>query len=309
MKHVLSISLGSSARDSSAEVELLGQRLLLERRGTDGSLERFERLMCANDGVVDCLCVGGTNLGLHCADRYYAFRDIGAIGAKVKHTPLVDGAGLKNTLERATVRWLQDHGVVDFTTAKVLVTCGIDRFGLAEALDEIGASVKFGDTMFILGLPWPVPSLRMLQLLGRALLPVVVNLPFQWVYPTGVKQDDIIPKYTRYYRWADVIAGDFHYVRRHMPDDLTGKIVLTNTTTQEDVELLRDRGVSKLITSTPVIEGRTFATNVMEGAFVCLLDKWPDEITPDEYVRLAENLHWEPSVRELTPETEGDRDE
>ena len=71
MKHVLSISLGSSSRDSTAEVELLGQEFLLERRGTDGSLERFGRLMTAGDGVVDCLTVGGTNLGLYCAGRYY----------------------------------------------------------------------------------------------------------------------------------------------------------------------------------------------------------------------------------------------
>jgi hypothetical protein len=28
-----------------------------------------------------------------------------------------------------------------------------------------------------------------------------------------------------------VIAGDFHYIRRHMPPDLSGKIILTNTIT------------------------------------------------------------------------------
>ena len=41
MKHVLSVSLGSSVRDGSHEVEMLGERILLERRGTDGSLKRF----------------------------------------------------------------------------------------------------------------------------------------------------------------------------------------------------------------------------------------------------------------------------
>lgn len=306
-KHVLSISLGSSTRDSCAEIELLGQRLLLERRGTDGSLERFERLMVANDGVVDCLCLGGTNLGLYCAGRYYAFRDIGRIARKITQTPLVDGAGLKNTLERRTVHWLQEQGVVDFTEAKVLVTCGIDRFGVAEALDEMGASVRFGDTMFILGLPWALPSLRALQMLGRTLLPIVVNLPFRYVYPTGGKQDQIIPKYARHYRWADVIAGDFHYIRRHLPDELGGRIILTNTITADDVAMLRERGAGKLITSTPEVEGRTFATNVMEGAFVCLLGKPPSEISPQNYMDLADRLQWEPSVRELTREVEGNR--
>lgn len=304
MKHVLSISLGSSARDSCAEVEMLGQRLLLERRGTDGSLERFSRMLEANDGVVDCLTIGGTNLGLHCAGRYYPFREISQLADRVTKTPVVDGSGLKDTLERSTLRWLQERGMVDFATAKVLLTCGIDRFGLAETLDEMGANVIFGDTMFILGLPWAVPSLRTLQALGRVALPIVTRLPFRWVYPTGGKQDEIVPKYERYYHWADLIAGDFHYIRRHMPDDLSGKIILTNTITADDVRQLRRREVALLVTSSPVIGDRTFATNVMQGAFVCLLDRRPEEISAEDYVRVAEELGWEPTVRDLTEPAE-----
>ncbi len=309
MKHVLSISLGSSGRDSAAEVELLGQQFLLERRGTDGSLERFERLLVANDGVVDCLCVGGTNLGLHCAGRYYRFREIHNVARRITQTPLVDGSGLKNTLERRTLRWLHDHGLVDFGEAKVLVTCGIDRFGLAEELAEMDANAVFGDTMFVLGLPWPLPSLRWLQVLGMLLLPIIVQLPFRWIYPTGGQQDEVVPKHERWYEWADVIAGDYHYIRRHMPRDLVGKTILTNTTTTQDVAELRERGVRLLVTSTPVIDGRSFATNVMEGVFVCLLDKPPAEIAPEEYLEVAGEMGWEPTVRDLTAASEREQAE
>jgi len=48
---------------------------------------------------------------------------------------------------------------------------------------------------------------------------------------------------------------------------------LTNTTTSENVEELKKRGVSLLITTTPVIEGRSFGTNVLEGVFTALLGK------------------------------------
>ncbi len=304
MKHVLSVSLGSSTRDSTAEVELLGEQFLLERRGTDGSLERFERLMTANDGVVDCLTVGGTNLGLYCAGRYYRFREIARATRGVTRTPLVDGAGLKNTLERRTLHWLQERGLVDFATARVLLTCGIDRFGMAETLDELAEHVVYGDLMFNLGVPIALHSLRALQRLGRALLPLIVQLPFRWLYPTGAKQDEIVPKFQRWYQWADVIAGDFLFIRRHMPDDLEGKVIVTNSTTDRDVEELRERGVRLLITSTPVFGGRSFATNVMEGVFVCLLDKPPAQITPDEYVEVAERLGWEPTVRDLSKSKE-----
>jgi hypothetical protein len=300
MKHVLSISLGSSARDKIAEVELLGQRFLLERRGTDGSLERFERFMTENDGVVDCLTIGGTNLGLHCAGRYYPFREIRRLTRSVTQTPLVDGSGLKDTLERETLHLLAQRGLVDFNSARVLLTCGIDRFGMAETLGEICPNVVYGDFMFNLGLPIALHSLRSLQICGRALLPLMVKLPFRWLYPTGEKQDVIVPKWTRWYRWADVVAGDYLYIGRHMPDDLSGKIIITNSTREEDVAELRKRGVRLLVTTTPVIEGRSFGTNVMEGVFVCLLGKPADELEAGDYMELAGRMGWEPTIRDLT---------
>lgn len=304
MKHVLSISLGSSSRDSIAEVEMLGERFVLERRGTDGSLERFGRFMTENDGGVDCLCVGGTNLGLHCGGRYYRFREITALTRDVKRTPLVDGSGLKNTLERITLHRLQKQGIVDIASAKVLLTCGIDRFGMAETLAEMGADVVYGDIMFNLGPAIPIRTLRGMQRVGRALLPLMVRVPFKWLYPTGDKQDETVPRYEKWYNWADVIAGDFHYIRRYMPNDMTGKIVLTNTTTEADEVALTERGVRLLITSTPVIEGRAFATNVIEGMFVCLIGKPLCDITPEDYIEMAETIGWEPTVRELN-ETAG----
>ncbi len=306
MKRVLSISLGASSRDSIAEVEMLGERFVLERRGTDGSLELFGRFMADNDGVVDCLCVGGTNLGLHCGGRYYRFREITALTRNVKRTPLVDGAGIKNTLERITLHRLQEQGTVDLATAKVLLTCGIDRFGMAETLAEMGAEVVYGDLMFNLEVGIPIRTLRGLQRVGRALLPLMVRVPFKWLYPTGDKQDETVPRFNKWYDWADLIAGDFHYIRRYMPDDMTGKIVLTNTTTEADVVALTERGVRLLITSTPVIEGRAFATNVIEGMFVCLIGKRPEDIAPEEYAEMAECIGWEPTIRELNETTGGE---
>ncbi len=85
-----------------------------------------------------------------------------------------------------------------------------------------------------------------------------------------------------------------------MPEDLSGKIIITNTTTEKDVAELQQRGVKLLVTTTPVIEGRSFATNVMEGVFMCLLGKTAQELQPEDYLELAEELGWEPTVRDLT---------
>jgi len=82
-----------------------------------------------------------------------------------------------------------------------------------------------------------------------------------------------VPKFHDQFAWATLIADDFLYVKKNLPEDMTGKIIVTNTTTAEDVELLRARGVSHLITSTPRLDGRSFGTNMMEAALVALSGK------------------------------------
>ena len=118
------------------------------------------------------------------------------------------------------------------------------------------------------------------------------------IYPTGESQETIEPKYGKYFGQADLIAGDFLYIRKNMPDDLSGKTILTNTTTEQDVELLKDRGVSWLITTTPRFEGRTFGTNMLEAALTAYADKGRT-LSDDELTALAEELKLRPNVQRL----------
>jgi hypothetical protein len=299
VRRILSVSLGSSKRDKVAATTILGEEFQLERRGTDGDLGRFGRVLIENDGKVDALCIGGANLGLHWNKRYYPFRDIQRIVRHIKQTPVVDGAGVKNSLERETIALLQEQGVVDFGAARVFLVCATDRFGMAEALGARCRQLVIGDLMFNVGLPIPLHALGTVNILAPLVLPILRRTPFRWLYPTGEKQDEIKPKYEKYYRWADVIAGDFLLIRKHLPERLAGKIIVTNTTTDTDVELLRERGVRLLVSTTPVVEGRSFGTNVLEGVFVTLLQRRAEEISPEEYLELARRIGWAPAIRDL----------
>jgi hypothetical protein len=185
----------------------------------------------------------------------------------------------------------------------VLLVCAVDRFGMAEALAEHAREVVYGDLMFALGLPVPVRTLAGVRRLAHALLPIVTRLPFQWLYPTGEKQDQVTPKFESWFRWADVIAGDSKYIFRCMPTAesgaLCGKTIITQTLTPIDIENLRARGVSRVITSTREFDGRTFATNVVEGVIVALAGKRPEQLQPQDYVDWLRRLDWQPTVREL----------
>jgi hypothetical protein len=83
-----------------------------------------------------------------------------------------------------------------------------------------------------------------------------------------------------------------------MPDNMQGKVVVTNTTTPQDVELFRKCGVKYLVTTTPVLDGRSFGTNMMESALIALSGK-KRALTRVEYEEILTKLGFEPSLQEL----------
>ena len=303
MKRVVSISLGSPKGDFSVTKTLLGEEFEISRIGTNGNQTKFAELMRELDGKVDAFGLGGIDMYLYAGDRRYTICDAARLASNAKITPVVDGSGIKNTIERETINWLQEKQVINFPTKKVLVVCGVDRFGMAEAVAKHAGSVIFGDLMFNLGIPIPLHTYKQLLFIAKTLLPIVCRIPFQWLYPTGEKQDKITPKYEKYFQWADIIAGDYKIIGRFMPlpesGALEGKTVITNTLTAADVENLRARGVKSLISATWDFEGRTFATNVLEGIIVTLAGKRPEEMKPRDYMDVLNKLNWEPTIRTL----------
>jgi len=300
MKKIVSVSLGSSTRDHRAVTNLLGEEFDISRIGMDGKLDAAIAKVKELDGHVDAIGLGGIDVYLYAGTHRYALRDGVRLLEAAKITPVVDGSGLKNTLEREAVRFMQDDLGMDLRGKHVLMVSALDRFGLAQALVDAGADVLFGDFIFALDLDKPVRGLKEFEQMAEKYLPDACKLPFQFFYPTGKKQDKPPePKYPQYYEEADIIAGDFHFMRQFMPDRLDGKVVLTNTVTATNIEELRSRGVAKLITTTPDFEGRSFGTNVIEAALLALLGKTWADVRPEDYERVLLELHLHPRVVEL----------
>jgi hypothetical protein len=293
---VVSVSLGSASRDHNVSTQLLGRDFHIERRGVNGDMNAARKLIAELDGKVAAIGLGGIDLYVVAGARRYILRDAARLARAAKTTPVVDGSGLKDTLERETVKQLQACGALNFKGKKTLLVSAVDRFGMAEALVHAGANVTFGDFQFILGLPIPLRKLSTVRRLGAIILPIATKLPFQMLYPTGEKQDAVktTKSHEKFYADAEIIAGDFLLIRRFLPARLDGKTVLTNTVTARDIELLRERGAQTLITTTPEFEGRSFGTNVMEGVFAALGAK-----SQSEYSHLLRELNWKPRVVEL----------
>lgn len=301
MKRVVSVSLGSSARDHRAEVSFSGEAFDISRIGTDGKLDAAIAMVRELDGTVDAIGLGGIDVYLYAGRHRYALRDGLRLLDAAKTTPIVDGSGLKNTLEREAVRFMQDELAMNLRGKRVLMVSALDRFGMAQALVDAGADVLFGDFIFALDKDIPVRDLHEFEAMAEKYLPDACKLPFQFFYPTGKKQDrPPEPKYSHYYEQSEIVAGDFHFMRQYMPARLDGKTILTNTVTQRDVDELAARGVATLITTTPEIAGRSFGTNVLEAALLALLGKRWSEVVPADYERLLHELQLKPRVVALS---------
>lgn len=298
MKRAVSISIGSSKRDKVVEVDLLGEKVRIERIGTDGDMEKAAQLFKELDGKVDAFGLGGADLGLLVDNKFYPLQSVKPIVRFVKQTPLVDGSGLKNTLENRAVPFMQAKIGAYIKEKKAFIVSGADRWGMTISFVEAGYQCVFGDLMFGLGIPIALHSTQALKRLAPIAVPIAGRLPFTWVYPTGEKQEKRVPKWHKFYEWATVISGDMHYVRRHVPDRLPGKVIVTNTTTATDIALLKQIGIKYLITTTPVLEGRSFGTNMMEAALIAASGKGR-VLTHAELTELIDQLNLQPQIQEL----------
>lgn len=299
MKRIVSVSLGSSKRDHRVELEFLGEKVTIERIGTNGDLPKAIQMIEKLDGQVDAFGMGGIDLYLFAGKKRFMIRDAAKMARAARISPIVDGSGLKNTLERRVVQFLNDRLNISLKGKKVLMASGVDRFGMAQAFSSAGADLVFGDLIFALGVPVPIKTLRGLERLAKTLLPVITRMPFQLLYPTGSKQEHDTPKYAKYYETAEIIAGDFLYLKKYMPPKITGKIIVTNTVTSVDIDELKKKEAALLVTSTPEFSGRSFGTNVMEALLVSFSGKRPEDLNENDYLQLLEKMKFEPRVVKL----------
>jgi hypothetical protein len=300
MKKVLSISLGSSSRDHKTQATFMDELFELVRLGVDGDWDRFLALYAKYDGQVDAFGVGGTLFYLQVDKRRYCFRDCKRIRECVHKSKIGDGNGIKHLLAPRALAQLERETGISLKGAKAFKTNAVDRWGLAQALIDFGCEVTFGDLMLNLDIGIPLKKLSTVKLIATLLCPIVVRLPYVWFYPVGKEQDrQPSRKYVRYYEQADVIAGDFMQVRQYLPDDLSDKIIVTNTTTAQNVEELKRRNLKVLVTTTPRLEGRSFGTNVMEAVLRTLIDKPDDEIDDVDFLDMFDRIPLVPQVTVL----------
>jgi len=299
MKRAVSISLGSPSRDKSVVANLLGEEVLIERIGTDGDEHKAYELFCELDGKVDAFGLGGIDLYIHALKRDYPLHAGLKLVRDVKLTPVVDGGGLKATLESRIMQDVEKQLGDILRPKSAFLVAGMTRSGMTESFLSAGYKCTFGDLMFGLGIPIPIYSVPLVNVLAAILLPIVGRMPIKMLYPTGEKQLEVVPKYLKHYLDNSVIAGDWIYIKQHCPENIAGKMIVTNTTTENDLLFLKERGAKYLVTTTPVLDGRSFGTNMFEAALVAAAGK-KRTLSNEELDQIIDQLGLQAQIQDLS---------
>lgn len=311
MKQILVITLGDEER--TMEASFLGHTVEMIRAGCGGDADRAHALIGEFDGKVAAIGLEGLPTQLRLGSLRRSHTAGSTLPAAARHTPVVDGSGIRGGLERWAIILADRANPGIFSQKQVLMVPGLNHEGMSQALARRGSAQRYADPIIYFGMPGPpgVGNRQTLDRFGPLTLERLRNAPFHKL--------NVLPGVPRYkrdnrpFRWADLIAGDIGMIRHYAPMKLQRKIVVVEHANEDDLEDLKQRGVSIAITLMPAIQiqgepetdlGRWSAATI-EALLAALRPNPETPLTEDAYLDLMANIQWSPAVRYLQPREAG----
>ena len=307
MKNVLVIHLGRG--DEIVDTSFLGQTIRVERVGCAGDVEQATLLISAYDGRVDAIGLEGMPASIQLGGAQRSHPVGATLGSSSRISPVVDGSGVRTGLERWGVTLADRAQPGIFSQKHILLVPGLNHDSLAQALKRHSEHIRYADPVVYFALPdFPgIGSRRMLKQVAGPTLEQLKDAPFRRITPQPGRVGT--PRATRPFVWADILAGDIGAIRRYAPARLDHKAVVVNSASEEDIEDLRQRGVSIVTVLIPNIDGvdnrRGWGEASLEAILAALRPDPDSPLTEDTYLDLIADLDWKPDIRYLQPEETG----
>jgi predicted amino acid dehydrogenase len=307
MKKILVLHLGDD--EETTTTSFLDQAFEIHRLGTGGDPDRAGALIAQYDGKVDAIALEGfaAQLKLGTESRVHAIG--AALKAATAHTPIVDGSGVRDGLERWAVMLADRAQPGIFAEKIILMTPGLNHAGLIDELNKHSRTIRYADPFVFFNLPnFPlVGSRQTLEQAAGLTLDRLHDAPFRRLHPLAGTPHAHRPESP--FHSADILAGDIGAIRRYAPALLERKTIVVEYATATDLEDLRERGVSIVVTLMPSLEGKgevgQWSAAAIEAVFAALRPDPTVPLSEDTYLDLMANLDWTPAIRYLRPDEVG----
>jgi predicted amino acid dehydrogenase len=307
MKKIAVIHLGTES--STETIHFIDQEVEITYSGCRGETEEAKRLIQKYDGRVDAIALDGLPARLELGSAREVHETGHKLPALAQKTPVVDGRGIRDGLERWGVILADRAQPGIFSQKRVLMVPGLNHNGLAGSLARHGTEIRYADPTVYYALP-PLPLVGSRRTLSQAAPRTVAQLssaPFRRLRP--VPGEPGTPRSENPFDWADVLAGDIGAIRRYAPANLKRKTIVVESATEADCDDLRERGASFLVTLMPPFQADTVMGNrpaaVVEAVLVAARTDVDSPLTEDTYLDLLAELDWTPEIVTLQPEEAG----
>lgn len=249
---IVNVSLAGPGLDYDTEVDFLGQRFRLLRRGTAGDVAAAADLVAHWAGAAAAFAFSGARearaVGLFDGDE----AQVRMIRDAAGETPLTDGHRLTDVLQEWAIRAVQNELPGYFTNARTLVLGSGNHARTAKVLGEFTPNVQYADPLrrfdislvrqarTVAGLAGDIASWPLRLVPGRFRQQLVA--PAEWVGNELARRSA---------RECDVVVASFDELVAFGLEDLTGKTVVTTAVSPGRLAELARRGVDMVIDATP----------------------------------------------------------
>jgi predicted amino acid dehydrogenase len=295
MKNVISISLGSTSQDFAFTTTLSGQRLRVQRLGTDGQVARATALIKQWDGRAEAIGLGVLKETGRLRAHSLTDAQVARLQGSTLHTPVTTGTRLREVLLEWALRHTQTELGRYFDNANVLFFSGLTHYKLAMAMQEYTPNLHFADPLLQLGLPKLLTSLDALGLYASG-----AHYVQDWK-PPRVVPAALQRRWTRHVLGkamakATVVVAPVHELDDFGIEELAGKTVITTNVNEERLARFKDKGVSMVVDGSPVLQGHVLGPELLDAMVLAATGKAPDEILEDDILDIVGGLQLAPRI-------------
>lgn len=295
MKRVVSISLGASAQDFEFVAPFMGQRISVQRLGTDGSASKAVQLLKHWEKHADALGLGVAKERYNVGSRRYFEKDNAPMASVVKRVPVTAGGRLHDILQEWALRHVQIKLGNYFNNARVLFFSGLGDYKLAMCMTEYSQNLQFADPLLQLGVPKLLTSLNALELYAAG-----SHYVSDWALPS-VMSCAPIKRWIRFMlgkamQTATVIVAPVHEFDDFSAEELAGKTLITTSVNDERLAQFKQKGVHLVIDGSPAMFGHVLGPNILDAMIIAASGKSPQELLEDDYLEIITDLQMEPRL-------------
>ncbi len=298
MKHVITVSMGSSDKDYEFKTRFLGQDFTVHRQGADQDEEKAWDLLRRAQADADAVGLGMIRDHYDVGTQRFVHKDTDKLLKVVTRVPATTGADLRRMLQVRSIRHVQKTLGSYFNNNLVLFLSGTVNYDLAVEMSHYTPNLKFADAVLKTGTPAMLTSLQQLELFAggskmangiwaaRKLGAVLPKL-------SKLKQSFLAKEMAE----AHVIVGALEDIRAFAGDgNLKGKTLISSAIDEEGLAWLKEQEVNLAIDTCPQPFKEVVGINVIEAMILAATGMAREDLADDDLAEIIDELKLTPRM-------------